>query len=208
MECSDYIEEIKKSLKNKDSAHISKLNYMIKSQFAAQLDDDGLESFYQSAIESILNEKWLAKVRISDISTFELGISDVFSTAKVYLNKNIKGIYLEYFFDGQDECSADVFMCNEYDDNDDDWATIWEENGFIEGPLLINYLGYDNDCELESLEKILAWEYADAMLLAAVMRSWRKSDISCIPFAFSGHDGGYMIRLTVPEYSAEKPVRG
>ena len=79
-------------------------------------------------------------------------------------NQSIKGIYLEYYFDGEPDVSTlNIFMCEKYSNEDDSWGAEYNEEGIIEGPPLPKFFFFDPKLEWEDFEEIVGSEYANGL---------------------------------------------
>ncbi len=194
MEIGDYVETLKTCAENHEWDSISDLTHRLKGEFAIAMDDSGLEAFYTKTIESALDEQWLKRVTIDDITPFENELEKALALAATKTTDETKAVYLEYFFDGGDACNANIFLCVKYSEDDDGWGAEWNESGLIDGPSVNEYMDFDPDFEMQPFEEAVANAYADAILLAAAIRAWKAANISGLPFAFANHESS-MIRI-------------
>jgi hypothetical protein len=158
--------------------------------FAGEMDCAGLKEFYEEVIRTGLDDNKYEVVKIDSVDRFQKGVAETLNAAKSKIStlSGIKGVYFEYFFDGGDSCTGNVFLCTEYSEDDDYWGAEFEQDGFIEGPSVFDYLNFDPEFKWDDLPRYIGEEYANGILLAACMEEWARSGIQGLPFGFAQHD--------------------
>lgn len=169
---------------------LSELRKHTNQSFTSALDSIGLVHFYEELAATGLDEGKWPEVRIDNLLEFQSGVAELFQTAQVKLASmpQVKGVYFEYFYDGGDSCTGDLFMCSEYSDEDDSWGAEFGQDSFVEGPDVSAYFDFDPDFEWDDFSRILAKEYVNGRLLAVVIQEWQKSGIAGRPLGFANHD--------------------
>ena len=190
MDSKEWLRRLDQICEQSDWDAMSKLRRDTNQAFADKMDGDGLKEFYENIIRTGLDDTRYEVVRIDSIDRFQKGVAEALNAAtnKLSALSGIKGIYFEYFFDGGDSCTGNVFLCTEYSEGDDYWAAEFEQDGFIEGPSVFDYLNFDPEFEWEDLPRYIGQEYANGMLLAACIEEWARSGIQGLPFGFAQHD--------------------
>ena len=100
-----------------------------------------------------------------------------------------KAIYFEYFYDGGDASTGDLFLCSEYSRENDEWASHFKKSNVINGPNVQSLLGFDPEIELDQPESVIAFAYAHARLLSALVRVRAALRFDALPVGFAQHDG-------------------
>lgn len=162
----------------------------VGQKFVTELDADGMTCFWAEVLRLGLSKDLAEAVRITDTRAFQAGLASAFETAarKLAGASDIKGIYFEYFVDGGDSCTGDVFLCTAYSSEDDDWASQFDKEGWIEGPSVSEFFRYDLDGDWDDFSRVIADEYANGRVMAIVLQEWMKSKIRELPFGLAGHD--------------------
>lgn len=158
--------------------------------FAADTNHAALKDFCEGILKAGLDESRYEIARIPDMATFQSALAALFESARERLSslEGIKGVYVEYFYDGGDSCTANIYLCTEYSDDDDFWGAEYTEQGYFVGPSVTDFLDFDPEFEWDDLSRYVAEEYANSMLLAACLEEWEKSEIRNLPFGFAQHD--------------------
>lgn len=159
-------------------------------RYVSGLDHAGLVSFYEEVLASGLDESKASQVRIEDIGPFRSGVAHAFQAAasRLATMPQVKAVYFEYFFDGGDSCTGNLFLCEQYSDADDYWGAEFGRDGMVKGPDVSPYFAFDRELEWELFPRYVAEEYVNGRLLAAVLDEWTKSGISGLPLGFANHD--------------------
>ena len=198
MKSIDFINKVKEYSQKQNWLELSDLAYEINQSFVDSGNIKELVGFYDKVLESsftgkslLLREnKWIKKISNRKYGNFSSAVLEMLKKAKLKLNDNgsYKAIYLEYFFDGGDASTANLYLCSDFDEKDDDWASSFAKEGFIEGIAVNSFLDFDPNFKLNEVEEFIANQYADARLLAATIDAWNESKLSNYPFGFAKHD--------------------
>jgi hypothetical protein len=166
-------------------------HHEINQRFARERDWNGLELFHDEALHLAASHAEYQNVRVKELAEFEVEISSILrqGLARAALNKKIKALYFEYFYDGDARCNGNLFLCDEYTEQDDGWAAEFDPSDTIAGPGVSKYLSYDREFTFSPFLQCIARYYVDAMFLGAAIRAWKEVGISGVPFGFSEHDG-------------------
>jgi hypothetical protein len=187
---SQWLDEFRRACEESDWDALEKLRHGTNQSFAERTDYRGIKRFYDEALRLGLDDDKLDAVRIVDTESFQSGLSRAFSVAKSKLDQlsGIKGVYFEYFYDGGDSCTGNVYLCNAFSDEDDGWGAEFDQGGFIEGPSIIEYFNFDLDFEWDELPRVLAEEYVNGTLFSATLEEWTRCEIRGLPFGFANHE--------------------
>ena len=101
---------------------------------------------------------------------------------------DIKGLYCEYFYDGGDGSSMDLFPCRSFTRSNDDWAADFHPSDVVEGPRIQALLRYDPELELDPAPRFLATAYLHSVLLAMFVRVQTRFRLLTLPAGFAQHD--------------------
>lgn len=168
------------------------LEIAIKQPLADRHDWDRLELFFTDVLGLGVRPEIMRRVRIDTLNRFESGIRSAFETAAIHADndESIEAFYFEYFFDGTDSCTGDVFLCTQYRSAAEDQYGGWaaEFKGIITGPLVREYMDYDIGDSSNKAAKILIDAYIDARFLAALGRVLDGLDCVVLPTGFARHD--------------------
>jgi len=196
MEINNYFETIKQLVKKQDWAQLDSLNRDINQSLINDGNTIGILEFHKELLAFSMTPEEYNKIEIKDASVFENSLSQIFFELKNKIDtmKTLKAVYLEYFYDGGDCCTANVFLCDEYTDEDDYWGAEFVENGMIDGPSIFEYFSNGCDFEMSPVKDTIMYGYIDAVLLVSTLNTWKKAGISGYPLAFAMHDNR-MVRL-------------
>lgn len=163
-------------------------------------DWEGLRACVHAALVDGAPEEIVAKVQstLGDLGDFVEGLDSALSQAfeQAQSDPQIKALYVEYFFDGGDASTVDIFTCTDYSDSGSaDWTGQHSDDGMISGPSVQALLDYDPDIEWGEFETFLADGYAFAHLLAVFGEVFDRHNSIGLPAAFAQHDG-IMIHLS------------
>ena len=159
---------------------------------ARRRDWDGLEATLRGCLEAACGHEQLDDIDdcFAALPQFEHELSGAIGRAVVHAagRADLKALYCEYFYDGGDSCSANLFLCSAYTPGDDDWASQFAHADMIEGPNVQHLLDYDPDCDFEPTADCIANAYARGMLLGAFGRAVARHPQLALPVGFSEHD--------------------
>jgi hypothetical protein len=191
-----WIEKVTRAVSAQDWGLLTDLQVEVNHSFARRRDWDGLEQFYTDALIGAVTPDIVHIMKSRDTGTFQAGVGGVLRQAleRAAKDPSIKAVCFVYFYDGGEECTGDVFLCTDYQEDDDDWASSFENDGYIGGPGVHEYLSYDPDLKFAPLPFSVCQYYADAMLLAAWGREVTKLQTQ-LPMGFAEHDSP-VIRVT------------
>ena len=159
---------------------------------ARRRDWDGLETALRHCLEAVCGHEQLDDVDdcLAGLPQFERALGETVGRAIAHAagRADLKALYCEYFFDGGDTSSADVFLCHAYTRGDDDWASHFADADVLAGPNVQHLLDYDPDGDFEPTEDCIANAYARGMLLGAFGRAVAAHAPLALPVGFSEHD--------------------
>ncbi len=190
MDAEAWLIKLAKFIEQSDWEALSELRRSTNQAFASNMDHDGLQVFYDKVIRTGLDDSKHDDVKILSTEKYQSELAEVFRLAKgkIPVLNSVKGVYFEYFFDGGDSCTGNLFLCTEYSDNNDSWGSEFEKGGFIAGPSVFEFLNFDPEFEWENLPRSVGEEYVNGVLLALCLEEWAKSEIQGLPFGFANHD--------------------
>ncbi|TDR46478.1 hypothetical protein DFR29_1039 [Tahibacter aquaticus] len=121
---------------------------------------------------------------------FEAGLQAALELAieRAIHRSDIAALYCEYFFDGSEASSADVFLCQSFTRTDDDWASQFRQSDVISGPSIHALLNYDPERGLDPVANVIASVYAHAVLLRCFCRVMNVSRQTGLPIGFAQRD--------------------
>lgn len=184
-----YVRSMNEAARTRQWEHLSELSRCIYQCYSDKLDWDGLEAFFAAALQLGVPEEVRAAVARTAENLPEilanLAVALDKAVAMAALNAEIRGLYCEYFYDGGDASTIDLFPCTRFDRKDDFWASEFDE--VIEGSLVQEYFRYDPDLDLPPPIDLIADDYLQAKLFAALGRLVCER-VKGIPFGFAQHD--------------------
>jgi len=184
MDAEAWLIKLAKFIEQSDWEALSELRRSTNQAFASNMDHDGLQVFYDKVIRTGLDDSKHDDVKILSTEKYQSELAEAFRLAKgkIPALNGVKGVYFEYFFDGGDSCTGNLFLCTEYSDNNDFWGSEFEKDGFIAGPSVFEFLNFDPEFEWENLPRFVGEEYVNGVLLALCC------EIQGLPFGFANHD--------------------
>jgi hypothetical protein len=159
---------------------------------ARRRDWDGLETALRGSLEAACGHQQLDDIDdcFAALPQFEHDLTAAVARAVAHAagRDELKALYCEYFHDGGDGSSANLFLCGAYTPGDDDWASQFAGADMIAGPNVQHLLDYDPDCDFEPTADCIANAYARGMLLGAFGRAVAAQPRLALPVGFSEHD--------------------
>jgi len=153
----------------------------------------GLESQSRTVLLSACDQPTVRKIDscLGNLRQFEVALERAVDEAinRAAGRSDIVAIYCEYFFDGGDGSSMDLFLCDRYTPTDDDWASHFGSSDVVSGPSVESLLSYDPEFELDGLPSVVADMYAYSKLLCAFGSLVSARADMPLPFAFAQHEG-------------------
>lgn len=159
---------------------------------ARRRDWDGLERTLRGCLEAVCGHEQVDDVDdcLAALPQFEHDLAATIGRAIAHASgrTDLKALYCEYFFDGGDGSSADVFLCRAYTPGDDDWASQFAGADMFAGPNVQHLLDYDPDGDFEPTADCIANAYARGVLLGAFGRALAAHPQLALPAGFAEHD--------------------
>lgn len=165
------------------------LNASICQSFVNQKDWQGLRKFYLETLALVGDSSFVNEVIIKDSQSFEVELNISWNQVIERLNieNKIKSIYFEYLYDGADDGVGDFFLCNSFDQNNDDWASDFDSNDIIAGATISRFFDYDQDFTWSPFLRTVAEFYTNAELLS-VFGGIIGNHANRLPVGFARHD--------------------
>lgn len=200
LKIEDWVLEVKRLSNSTDG--LDHLRERVYEGFSAKLDAQGLENFYRQAAKKVLGPLelsaflGLAASASMEKYIFELEKSIVELKNRMRQKKEISAVYFEYYYDGTHESSGNFFLCTDYDQDSDDWRTLFDgEEGVVLGPPLPDCFYFDSDEGIFGSEekRVFALAIADGLLAAQLLKLWIKNRLQKCPLAYASHEGGVIL---------------
>nr|WP_086938563.1 hypothetical protein [Thaumasiovibrio occultus] len=193
-----WVEKFKAIFEKSEWEALEKLRTTTNEHFAATFDAAGVSAFYSEVIKLALDAAHQSKLAAANSAGIAEKVQAALKESKDKIhaaNGDIKGLYLEYYFDGCPDASAlYLFLCTEYDDECPSWAAEFEQDGVIDGGSLPEYFYVEPDDEADYFSELVIKEYANGQFLAICLEALKSADITGIPFGYANHDND-MIRM-------------
>ena len=154
-------------------------------------DFAGLMAFHEAGLKQLASAEEFEKIRVEDLAKYQADFSKGLNEAlaKARTNPAVKAIYFEYFYDGGDASDGNFFLCESFDDEDDDWASDFAgEEGLVPGFSILPYMDFDPDGDMDDDVTTKGYQYVDACLLAASLEVIEARGGITYPFGFAQHD--------------------
>ena len=167
-------------------------NYIIgQVQNAVDLNQGTeLEQVLFECLKAHTNEQELARIIACHTclskfdEEFKLALEAAIKLAKK--DKEIKALYCEYYYDGSDASIANIFLCDQTENDAVDWASSFTEVlGNIPIAEYFNYL--KDDKELSNLGEKYAQHYIAVGMLNIILKHYRNLNPK-YPLGFGNHD--------------------
>jgi hypothetical protein len=162
----------------------------VESSAIERHDLDGLVSFHEASLTAVATPEQFHHIRVKNIERFGDGFADCLSRAlvKARANPAIQALYFEYFYDGGDASDGNIFLCESFDPDDENWAANFGRDGVVPGPSVLPWMHFDPEIELPEPLRTVAMMYVDANLLVACLREIDALGGIEYPFGFAQHD--------------------
>lgn len=153
-------------------------------------DFTGLLAFHDACLKRIASPGDYARIRIDDLAPFAQAFAALLDQglARAQADPAVSALYFEYFYDGGDESTGNLFLCESFDPDDEEWASDFGHEGVLPGPSVLPWLDFDPDFAMPERTLQVGERYVDAQLLVACAREIEaRGGIAC-PFGFARHD--------------------
>ncbi|MBL8300852.1 MAG: hypothetical protein JNN30_21125 [Rhodanobacteraceae bacterium] len=188
---ASYVAALQEAARTRQWDPLPELRRSICQHFANARDWEGMEAFFEAALLSAVPEETCAAVssRLGHLPTMAANLASAFDRAVDLAsnNPNVKALYCEYFYDGGDGSTVDLFPCLRFERNDDFWASEFEE--VVPGSPVQSYFGYDPELEVAEPAASIARDYLHAKLFGVVGHLVEERVRGRYPFGFAEHDG-------------------
>lgn len=156
-----------------------------------------VESFNENLLHAVLTPENIKKVvsHCATLNIFREQMKELLSRsiAEAAKDPSIQALYFEFVYDGGDCCTGNIFLCDAYSEDGEEWAS--EFDNLVEGMSISEYFSYDPDLEFPGAEESAASHYVSICLLKICAEIYF-SEPRKYPMGFADHDWGKMIRLT------------
>ena len=156
-------------------------------------DVDGLVKVMRSQLESVCPVDAVAAVDscFAAVTEFEAELRVAFKAAvnRAAGRSDVAAIYCEYFYDGGDCSSIDVFLCQSFTRSNDHWASEFLQSDRVNGPNIQALLNYDRELQLDPCADFIASSYAYTLLLRVFAHAVNSCKENALPVGFAEHDG-------------------
>ena len=190
MQPEQWLAAISVAIEKQDWDRSQTLKVEVNQPLALNGEPGELLRFYDTALKEAATPEVYERVHVKELASFETRIRELISEGIEIARSSggIKAFYLEYFYDGGDASDANLFLCNQYSSDNDEWGAEFDGENVIEGPSVLEYFNYDPEFEFEPPLDSICLEYVDGILLASCVKLWRSFDKQDYPFAFARHD--------------------
>jgi hypothetical protein len=200
-----YIEKQKRYHKEQDWDSSHGLMIQCCQDYANKRDWRSLHEFFYGVVQVVFQKD---QAKLSEIANCQKHLPSCRKSIKeglqIALEKckehdEIKAIYFEYYFDGEDCSEGNFFLCDSYDPVDAGWAAEFLPDDVIEGGSVLDLLLFDEDIEWSNFERHVGNALGFASLLAQLGEVIDEIGEVEFPVGFAEHDGGIIYIL--PKHS-------
>lgn len=159
-------------------------------QFIANHVRQGLINFWQELLKHYASFEQYQRTlsAVADTNAFASDINRLLAqgTGIAKTDDTVKAFYYEYYYDGGDASTGNLFLCTRFDpDPDSDWASDFDI--VLEGMCIAPYFDFDPDWQMSNQTRTVASDYVHSVLLGTVLAQLPQHALS-LPFAFANHD--------------------
>lgn len=159
-------------------------------QFISNHNSKGLVDFWQTLLKQVASFEQYQRTlsAVADTSAFVSDIKRLLTqgTNLAKTDDSIKAFYYEYYYDGSNASTGNLFLCTRFDqDPDSDWAS--EFDVVLEGMCITPYFDFDPDWQMSNQTRTVACDYVHSVLLSTTLSQLPPHALS-LPFAFASHD--------------------
>ena len=182
-------------IKNFNSEAYRALCSQVDNYCLDKKDFIGLLEFYESGLREYASDAEFNRIKIKNIDQFAKEFAEALqrALAKARQNSAVQALYFEYFFDGGDASDGNFFLCESFDEDDDEWACNFSRDGVVLGPSVLPYMNFDPEFTLSNELRMLGELYVDANLLITALVEIEKLNGIEYPFGFAQHDSPIVI---------------
>lgn len=109
-------------------------------------------------------------------------------------NSEIKAFYYEYFNDGGDASTGNLFLCLDFNKDNGVWPSHF--NDVVNGSLIRQYFDY-HDKFASDISEYIAKNYTHAVLQDVFIQEVRNNPLA-IPIGFADHDDNHRMVMILP----------
>lgn len=151
---------------------------------------DALLAFHETCLKRIASPEDHARIRIDDLTPFAQAFAALLDQglARAQADPAVRALYFEYFYDGDDASTGNLFLCESFDPDDEEWASDFGHEGVLPGPSVLPWLDFDPDLAMPDRTRLVGERYVDAQLLVACAREIEARGGIAYPFGFARHD--------------------
>lgn len=162
----------------------------LTQQFVANHDSKGLVNFWQELLKHYASPEQYQRTlsAVADTHAFASDINRLLTQATdiAKTDDTIKAFYYEYYYDGSDASTGNLFLCTRFNqDPDSDWASDFDV--VLEGMCIAPYFDFDPDWQMSNQTRTVACDYVYSVLLNTTLAQLMQHPLS-LPFAFANHD--------------------
>lgn len=173
----------------------------ITRQYLQQQDSQGLVLFWQNLLkqQSSHTEYEYVLSLVKNTDDFRKDIRQLLQKGikKHQENSAIKAFYYEYFYDGGDTSTGNLFLCLDFNKNDGEWASNFED--LVHGGLIQQYFA-DYEKFTSDISNDIAMKYTHAVLQDIFIQEVKNNSLP-IPIGFADHDNNYRMVIILPNSS-------
>ena len=186
-----YLERLRAASSTGNNARFTEFRRQIYQSFSDNHDWLGIEDFFRGVVLACVPKEVQSALfrKTDELPTLSEALGNSLQTAVGLAadDPGVAALYCEYFDDGGDASSLDVYLCLRFDREDDFWASDF--NRSVSGPRVDSYFDFDPKGELLDPTASVAREYLHARLLGVVGRLADEHVRERLPFGFAEHDG-------------------
>lgn len=173
----------------------------ITQKYLQQQDNAGLVLFWQNLLkqQSSHTEYEYVLSLVKNTDDFRKDIRQLLQKGikKHQENSAIKAFYYEYFYDGGDASTGNLFLCLDFNKNDGEWASNFED--LVHGGLIQQYFA-DYEKFTSDISNNIAMKYTHAVLQDIFIQEVKNNPLP-IPIGFADHDNNYRMVIILPNSS-------
>lgn len=194
-----FMQEFSHAYHAQDWEKTNQIVSQITKQYLDKQDSQGLVLFWQDFLkQNTSHSEWdYVSNLVKNTDDFQKDIRHLLKAGiqKHQNNQNIKAFYYEYFYDGGDASTGNLFLCLDFNQSNGDWASNFED--LVQGNLISQYFNYFYHHFSSEIAYDIARNYTHAVLLDVFIREVKNTPLP-IPIGFADHDNNHRTVIILP----------